>query len=221
MSKQAMIIGLGQFGLSLAKALAEKGVEVLAVDSDPELVRQAATVVDEAISFDATDETALGRTAPGRRDVCICGIGGDSKEASIICTALLRQQGAKRIIARANDPLHERILRLVGAHEVVNPERDFGERLANRLVYEGIIGEMPLGPMLVVTELKLPPKLAGQTLIDLKLPSKYGITVVAVRQEGAGDIRIPQAQDPLTENDVLVIVSRRGAVGKWLEGMGR
>ena len=221
MRKQIMIIGLGQFGMSLARSLSEKGAEVLAVDSNPELIRSASQFVEEAVCFDATDEIALGQTAPARRDVCICAIGSDSKEASIICTALLRQQGGKRILARANDPLHERILRLVGAHEVVNPERDFGDRLANRLVFEGVIDEMPLGEDLVITEIKLPDSLAGRTLTDLKLPNLFGITVVAIRNEINGEIRIPNAQDPLSEKETLVIVSKRGAVGRWIKGFSK
>lgn len=127
MKKQAIVIGLGQFGMSVARALSERGVDVLAVDIAEERVRVAAGFAAEAACFDAMDTDALARTSPERREVCICAIGDEAKEASIICTALLRQMGAPRVIARANDDLHERILKLVGAHQVVNPERAFGE----------------------------------------------------------------------------------------------
>lgn len=217
MNKQALVIGLGQFGMSLARTLTQRGVEVLAIDSRPELVRIASGFVVEAICFDATDEEALTRTAPGRRDFSVCGIGDESREASIICVALLKQMGARRIIARASDPLHERILRMVGAHDVVNPEREFGERFANRLIYERVVGEMPLGDDLVVTELKVPPSFVGHSLADLGLPRRYGVTVVAVRRPGQAAVLVPNPSEKLNPDEIIVVVSRGDAVRKLVE----
>ena len=96
MRKQVIVIGLGQFGLALGRSLHERGVEVLAIDSSLELVEAAAPFVTEAVCFDATDEKALMRAAPGDRDVCVVAIGDHSRDASIVCTALLKQLGAKR-----------------------------------------------------------------------------------------------------------------------------
>jgi trk system potassium uptake protein TrkA len=145
MNRQAIVIGLGQFGMSVARALAERGVEVFAVDIREERVRLASAFSAEAACFDTTDTEALARTSPERRDVCLCAIGDEAREASIICTALLRQLGAPRVIARANDDLHARILGLVGAHHVINPEREFGERFASQIMHQGILAEMVLG----------------------------------------------------------------------------
>ncbi len=217
MKKQVMIIGLGQFGMSLTRSLSERGVEILAIDRKNELVRIASEFVTEALCFNATDEAALAQIAPERRDICIVAIGDDSREASIICTALLRQMGAKRIIGRANDALHERILYLVGAHEVVNPERDFGERFANRVVYEGLMGELRLGKDLVLTEMQVPSSFVGKTLLELKLPKRFGITVVAVRTEGESGIQTPQPNEVLKEKDIVVVVSKMDSVKKLLE----
>jgi trk system potassium uptake protein TrkA len=217
--KQALIIGLGQFGLSLARALTDRGVEVFAVDLDPALVELAADFVAEAVVFNATDEDALARAAPARRDVCVVAIGNESREGSILCTALLRQMGAPRVVARATDDLHERILKLVGANEVVNPERAFGERLATRLAYSGVIEEAPLGEDLAITELKTPRPMVGRTLLDLKLPRRFGVTVVAVRrtQDGRGRLLIPRPDEPLQSDDILVVVAPPGAVTELLE----
>ncbi|MDH3349434.1 MAG: NAD-binding protein, partial [Desulfobulbaceae bacterium] len=102
MTQQILIIGLGQFGMALARTLSEKGAEVLAVDVKRNLVDEASAFVTEAIVLDATDEAELARLEPGKRDSVVCAIGDDSREASIICTALLRQMGAPLVIARAN-----------------------------------------------------------------------------------------------------------------------
>lgn len=217
MKKQAIIIGLGQFGMSVARALSERGVEVLAVDIREERVRVAAAFTAEAACFDAMNTDALTRTSPERREVCVCAIGDESKEASIICTALLRQMGAPRVIARANDDLHARILTLVGAHEVVNPERDFGERFANRIMHQRVMGEMPLGEDLLITELRPPASMVGHTLADLQLPRRYAITVVAVRRAGRGAVLMPDPSDALQADDVLIVVSKKDAVARLME----
>lgn len=217
MKRQAMVIGLGQFGMSLARALAARQMEVIAVDLDEERVRTASAFVTEAAILDATDEEALGRTWPERRDVCVCAIGDDAKEASIMCTALLKQMGAKRIIARANDDLHARILTLVGADLVVNPEREFGERFANQIVHQDILGEMPLGEGVLISEFSIPAPFQGKTLGELRLPSRFGVTVVAIRKSGTGSVLMPAVDARLEVGDVLVVVAKEDAVAAMLE----
>lgn len=216
MGKQAMVIGLGQFGMATARALSARGVEVMAVDRREERVRMVASSVAEAACFDATDEEALAAACPERRDVCVCAIGDEAREGSIICTALLRQMGARRVIARANDDLHARILLLVGAHRVVNPERDFGERFANQIVHENITGELPLGEDLVITEFVSPLVFAGRTLLELELPRRYGVTVVAVRRADRSVV-LPRADLVVGERDSLVVVAPEGAVAGLIE----
>lgn len=217
MRKQAIVIGLGQFGMSLARSLTERGVEVFAIDEAEERVRTAATFAASAVAFDATDEAALARAAPERRDIVVIAIGDENKEASIICTALARQMGAKRVIARATDAVHERILRLVGAHEVVNPERAFGERLATRLLYTGVIDEVPLGEDLVISELRVPQAFVGRSLIELALPKRHKITVVAIRGRAERGVTLPRPDAKLEADDVLVVVAPKGAVAALLE----
>lgn len=214
MTKQALLIGLGRFGMSLARSLAERGVEVLAVDANAKRVEEAAEIVSEAAMFDATDEDELSRAQPAARDLCICAIGDESHEASILCTALLRQLGAPRIVSRANSKLHARILRLVGAHEVVNPLEDFGERFADAFVYERLKGELPLGDDLVVAEVEAKDEFVGKTLEELRLPGKYGVTVVATRSEKGSGIKLPSGSQKIEEKDVLVVVSKREALGR-------
>jgi trk system potassium uptake protein TrkA len=216
-AKQVLIVGLGRFGMSVAHSLTERGIEVLAADSREERVRQASNFAAEAVRFDATDAEALERTSPGERDVCLCAIGDDSTESAIICTALLRQMGAKRVIARANSQLQTRILKLVGAHEVVNPIHEFGERFANRIAYDRVIGELPLGDDLLITELRPPASFVGQTLAALKLPQRYNVTVVAVRQQGSGAVVLPTPNETLKAEDILIVVSREEAIGRLME----
>jgi trk system potassium uptake protein TrkA len=210
MSRQALVIGLGRFGTALARALSEQGSEVLAVDNDPAHVDAIAPYVADAVVLDAKDESELAGLAPSRRDVCVCAIGDEHREDSIIVTALLKQLGAKVIIARASSTLHGRILGLVGAHEVLNPERAFGERLAVRLAWRHVVNVMPLGGELVLTEIEAPESLWGRTLAELDLPRRFSVTVSAVRRDDPGGARvsIPDPRAPIQRGDVLVLVSK-------------
>lgn len=218
MSEQILIIGLGQFGMSLARTLSEKGAEVLAVDVNKILVEEAATFVTEAVVIDATDETELARLEPGKRDSAVCAIGDDSKEASIICTALLRQMGTQLIVARANDKMHQRILRLVGAHQVINPEQEFGKRFANRLLYRNVIVDTALGEDLHLTEICIQPSMVGKSLIDLSLPRRFGVMVVGIRRGTPAKIIQPSPNVPLQADDNLIIVSSEAAIPKLIKG---
>jgi len=216
MAKQVLVIGLGRFGVSIMRALIDRGVEVLAADLSEERVRVASEVATEAVILDATDREALAGLAPERRDLCICAIGDDSSQASTMCTALLREMGAKRIVARASNPLQARILRRVGAHEVVDPLREFGARFATHLLHEKILGELPLGRNLVITEMRPTKKMVGQTLSELDLPRQEGITVVGVRT-GDADVVLPEPQRALTDTDVLIVVSKPSSVTALVE----
>ena len=201
MANQILIIGLGQFGLSLSRTLAERGAEVLAVDQDRKRVDEAANFVTEAIAMDATDETELARLNPGQRDVAVCAIGDESREASIMCTALLRQMGTPRIIARANDPMLRRILQLVGAHEIINPEFEFGKKFANRILYSQIFADTALGTDLQLTEICIQPSMA------------------TIRRGKTGRVELPIPDEPLSRDDKLLIVCGENALPKLVKGV--
>ncbi|GAB6095235.1 TrkA family potassium uptake protein [Desulfatiferula olefinivorans] len=219
MPQQILIIGLGQFGMALARTLSEKGVEVLAVDPLKHLVEEAAVFVTEALTMDATDEIELARLHPRKRDAVVCAIGDDSKESSIICTALLRQMGAPYIVARANDKLHQRILQLVGAHQIINPEQEFGKRFANRLLYRHVIADTALGEDLLLTEIRIQPSMVGKNLIELALPKRFGVTVAAIRRGGTGKFVQPTPTEPMREEDHLMIVSSEAGIARLVKGV--
>jgi trk system potassium uptake protein TrkA len=125
--------------------------------------------------------------------------------------------GARRVIARSNDDLHARILTLVGANHVVNPEREFGDRFANQILHEGIRGEMPLGEGVLITEVTVPEAFVGNTLGELKLPKRFGVTVVAIRKGGTGAVVMPGPDSTLASQDVIVVVAKEQAVSQMME----
>jgi trk system potassium uptake protein len=219
MAQQVLIIGLGQFGMALARTLSEKGVEVLAADINKELVEEAAEFVTEAMVIDARDEAEVAGLEPGKRDVAVCAIGGDSKEASIICTVLLRQMGAPLVIARVTDKLHHRILNMVGAHQTINPEEEFGKRFANRLIYRNIIADTKIGEDLQLTELRVQPSMVGKNLIELALPRRFGVIVAGIRRGSQERIVQPSPNEVLRADDDLIIVSKESAIPELIKGV--
>lgn len=219
MTQQILIIGLGQFGMSLAHTLSRNGAEVMAVDPKKNLVQEASAFVTEALVMDATDEVELARLNPAKRDAVVCAIGDDSKEHSIICTALLRQMGTPFIVARANDKMHQRILHLVGAHKIVNPEQEFGKRFANRLLYRHVIADTTIGDDIQLTEVRIQPSMVGKNLIELALPKRFGIIVAAIRRGTPPKIIQPSPSDPLQAQDTLMIVSTETAIPEFIKGV--
>jgi trk system potassium uptake protein TrkA len=157
------------------------------------------------VRADTTDEQALRELRLERVSCAVVAIGAQSMEASILTTALLRQMGVPRIVARALNELHARVLRAVGAHEVVSPEEEMGQRLARRLSEPNVLERLELGDDAELVELAAPESFIGRTLVDLNVRQEFGVTVVAVRR--AGSVRASVgAVDRLEPGDVLVVI---------------
>ena len=218
--QQVLIVGLGQFGMALGQALSQLGAELIAVDVDPERIQQAGVFAAEAVVLNAMDERAIARLRPASRDLCVCAIGEEHREASIVVTAVLKQAGARRVVARTTDAMHERILKLVGADEVVNPERMMGEMLAGRLVTDGVRALVHLGDDLSIAEVEAPGAVVGRTLAELQLPRRHTLNVLAVRRrrEGARRLVLPSADLTVAEHDVLVLAGPPGAARRFADG---
>ncbi len=134
-----VIIGLGEFGFSVAKTLADLGADVIAIDENPERVKLIDGLVTKAITLDATNEKAIKSIGIANVDVAIISI-GKKLEASILVALILKEMGIKRIIAKAINEIQGRLLAKVGADEIVYPEIESGKRIANSLVATNIMG---------------------------------------------------------------------------------
>ena len=212
MSKQVLIIGLGQLGSSLAKTLSEKGMEVVAVDINKDIVDKTAAFIDDAVCLDATDETSLEKLSPREKDIIICAIG--SKEPSILATALLRQMGCSNIISRATDKTHERILKAVGAKMVINPDEEYGKKFAYRILFQNEIADGNDDDIQLL-DINVQPFMVGKSLIELALPNKYGIIVAAIKK--GNKLTKPLPTGILEKDDVLLLVCTEASIEKMLK----
>jgi trk system potassium uptake protein TrkA len=200
-----VVIGLGMFGRNVALHLASAGQSVLAIDRDQTEVDRVAPELDSVVCADATDETALRELGLERMSCAVVAIGAQSMEASILTTALLRQMGVPRIVARSLTELHTRVLRAVGAHEVVSPEEQMGQRLARRLAEPNVLDRLDLGGEAQLAEVEVPSAFVGKTLVELDVRRRHGVTVVAIRREG--QVRATIRQDErFRAGDVMLVI---------------
>lgn len=213
MNHSYAVIGLGRFGLSVARTLTKNGYPVLCIDSQEELVNEIANEVEAAVCCDTTDKDALLELDIAKFSCVIVGIGSSSLQGSILTTALLSQFGCQRIVARAIHSLHGKVLKSIGATEIVNPEEEMGRRIGEKLAHPFLIEKFNLGPQLNLAEVGSPQRFVGKSLIDLDLRNAHDVSVVAIYR-GKKVIASPRANEVIHENDKLVIIGDDDAIQK-------
>lgn len=172
MKDQVLIIGLGQFGMSLTRTLCEKGFQVIAVDIDHKLVNEASNFATDAICLNATDEIALTKLSPKDRDIVICTIG--AREASILTIALLKQMGCENIIARSAEKIHARILKAIGAKRIINPELEYGKKFANKILLRSMFLDNTADGLNLL-EIPVQSYTFDKDMIEIKLPNSLKV----------------------------------------------
>lgn len=182
MQKQIAVIGLGIFGREVALSLIARGFTVLAIDHDEEALDDVKDRVTETLLLDTTQEKALREAEINQMDTVVVAIGTGHLENSILTTALLKQVGVSHIIARAANDLHEKILRQVGAHEVINPEREMGQKVANKIARPGFYEMFSLPDGVCVAELPIPESFIEHTLEELNVRRRFNINVLGVQR---------------------------------------
>lgn len=213
MSRQFVVIGLGRFGASVARALTQLGEDVLGIDVDEEKVQSLSEELLHVVVADATDPAVLESLGLRNFDVAVVSIGRRLQD-SILITLALKETGIPRVIARAVDDRHGKVLRKVGADRVFFPERDMGIRAAHSLVGSEIIDYIEFGSEYSIMEIEAPAKFGGSTLGELNIRAKYGITVLALKR-GGDVLTAPQATDMIEEGTILVVMGQNSDLRKF------
>ena len=210
-----VVLGLGRFGRSVASALTREGCEVLAIDQDPDLVRQASRNVTMSVEADVTSKEALEQLGVGEYTRAVVAI-GDAMEASLVC-ALLRKEtfGIPEIWAKAINADQAKILRKIGVTEVVYPELEVGRRVAHALL--GHRTEyIPTVDGLAYAALQVSPEQEGQSLAQVTDLAEKGILVLAVSRKGRGMPDLATPDLVLAKDDVLVVCGPEDEVSPLL-----
>jgi len=214
---QFAVIGLGSFGLQVARRLAANGGEVLAVDVARNLVDEAKDVVGRAVIADATEGRALAELGLEAMDAVLVCLG--SIESSVLTVLHLRELNARRIVAMAVSQDHAKILNSLGAHRVIYPEMDAAERLANSLSWGNVLDNVPLAPGYSMLEAAAPDEMVGKTLKEAGLGARYGVQVIAVKELVPDRFNLaPRANFVIKDSDILILLGRDQDLERFKRG---
>ncbi len=201
-----VVIGLGRFGSALALELVREGVEVMAIDSRREIVQRMAGRLTHVVTADSTDLDTLRELGIGEFRRAVVAIGSDM-QASILTTSLLVELGIPDIWAKAMTEPHGRILERVGAHHVVFPEHEMGQRVAHT-VQGKMLDYIEMDADFAMIKMLAPASAIGVPLNQSPLRRKYKITVVAVKHAGGDDFAYATADTVLQTGDVIYVFGR-------------
>ena len=214
--KSFCIIGIGRFGRALAETLAAARKEVLVIDSDEKNIEMIADTVDTAILGDCTDEAVL--RAAGAADYdCVALCISENINDSVMATILLRELGAKYILARAADERHAKVVEKLGADRVVLPERDIGRRIGLALSHEGVQQYTEFSEDTAIVEMEVPARWVGKTLLELDVRKKMNINVITVKKKNVHKKGIsvdPNAK--FSAGDTVTVIGQQEDIRKML-----
>lgn len=212
--KEFVVFGLGKFGTSVARALADNGCQVMAVDSDARLVEEIAENVTYAVCTDVTDADAIHSLGIRNFDGAIVAI-GENLEASVLVTIISKELGIPYVLAKAQSELQAKVLKKVGADKIVFPEKETGIRIANNLVSDNFFDAIELSSKYSMMDLDVPEEWVGKSLRELNLRATKKINIIGIKQKEEFEIT-PDPDAPLGADDVLVIIGRNQTLSKLI-----
>lgn len=211
-----IIVGLGNFGGSLAEKLTAQGNEVIGIDNRMNKVDFYKEKISHTICMDATDEFTVSGLPLKDTDVVIIAIGED-QGANVMTTALFKNNQVKRLISRTINPLHEKVLIAIGVDEIVHPEEETAERWAKKLCFTNVVDSFELSDDYSIIEINIPEKYKGKTIREIQLRRNYNILALTTikKTEIKSTLGKTRKEDQvqgvaspdtiLNENDILVI----------------
>ena len=205
-NEEIIIIGLGRFGMSLAKALSKYDCEVMAIDKSSALVDEVAPYVTHSAVVNAIDKDALIELGIKNFDTAVVGI-GDDLESSIMISLILKELEIPNIIAKSRDHMHTRLLTMIGVNKVIQPEKDVATRLAENLMNKHLVERLEFSKDYSIVEIKAHKSWIGKELSELALRAKYGINVICIKKETSGETIFPRADYKMEEIDNLMIIA--------------
>lgn len=227
MTNRFAVIGLGQFGESIARTLSDRGAEVLAIDIDLDKVESIKDDVAYAVALDSTDVKALKAQNIQDMDAIVVAI-GENFEGLLLTTVLLLELEVKRIIARAANAQQRMILEKMGIEEILSPEETVGKTVAEMLLHPNMKSFLPLPDDYEIVEINTPARVVDQTISEIGLREKYNLNLITVKrlyeEKNDGEIQqvehiigVPRADTFLKETDIMILLGKSKDVNKFIE----
>ena len=210
--KSFLVLGMGRFGSALAEALYSGGNDVLVMDKNSEKINDMADHVTQAITGDICDENTLKSIGARNFDVVILAA-ASNMEVSTMATIILKELGVKYLVAKAQNAIHAKVLKKIGADKVLMPERDMGIRLAQTLVMGDFLDYIRLSSDYSIIELNVPESWCGKTIIEINIRVKYGVNILAIKNAD-GINPDPGANYRFKTDDVIVAIGPNKKISK-------
>lgn len=214
MGKKYATIGLGNFGFNVTKTLFEEGHDVVAVDLDEDATQRVQPYCTQAVVADATQKETIRGLGLEEMDAVIVSMGGNESSATLI-TLYLKEFGVKRIVVKASNEDHGKILSKVGATDVIFPEKDMAIKVARSLSTPDVLDYIPMSGDYLIAEIAPLEAFVGKSLAELQLRSRYGITVIGIKELVPENfILVPPASFVIKHSDILIVIGKRVDIQK-------
>jgi len=206
------VMGLGTFGSKLAIELSQAGHSVVAIDRSKNIINDIKDKVTEAVIADITNLDTIKEIDVQNFDAIILGMSSHFEDL-ILALTLVKQEGAKKIIAKANTDIQKRILLRLGADEVIQPEQAIAERLSKRLTMNNVSDMFDFKGS-TIAEVKVPPSLSGKSIRELDIRQKHNISLLLLKKPGKEVENIWNPDIILEEGDELTIIGDEKSIIK-------
>lgn len=213
--KSILVIGLGRFGRHMAKKFSEQNNDVMAIDINEERINNVLSVVTNALIGDATNEQFMQTIGVRDFDLCVVAI-GDNFQSSLETTALLKDLGAKFVLARASRDVHAKFLLRNGADDVIYTEKETAERLAVKYGSDNIFNYIELNDEYSIYEIAVPSSWLNKSILKVNVRSKYGISILATKQ-GNNIFPLPKPEHVFTDSESLMILGKNEDVSRFIK----
>lgn len=213
--KSILIIGLGRFGRHMAEKFSEQNNDVMAIDINEERVNNVLSVVTNALIGDATNGRFMETVGVRDFDLCVVAI-GDNFQSSLETTALLKDLGAKFVLARASRDVHAKFLLRNGADDVIYTEKETAERLAVKYGSDNIFNYIELNDEYSIYEIAVPAAWLNKSILKVNVRSKYGISILATKQ-GKNISPLPKPEHVFTDSESLMILGKNEDISRFIK----
>lgn len=210
--KSFCIIGLGKFGTALAETLSKNGKQVLVIDIDAAKINAIADKVTAAVIGDPTNEAVFKSAGIENYDCAIICMVGNIND-NVLLTMNLKELGIKKVVGRAINEGHKKVLQKIGADMIIFPEEDMGERVANLLSKDNLIDFIDFNGY-NIAEIQIPKEWIGKNLIELQLRKRFNVNVIGLR-DGNGTLNVsPSPERAFRENDKISVIGTEKDIEK-------
>ena len=212
MAKSYAVLGIGRFGGSVASALFDSGEDVMIVDRDEKRLAQFADHATYAVQAELSDEDAVKNLGLGEMDTVVIAMGMDL-EASLLCVMVAKEQGAGKVIAKAQTHRMGDILTRVGVDQVIYPEEESGVRVAHMLISKDFLDFFEITDKVVLLEMKVKEEWVGKTVRDVPFRRDYKANVVGLKHGEDGEfLYLLDPSVPFQAGDVLLLTIEKNTL---------